>query len=119
MGFTRISCTVSHPIDLDRCAQVELLVDTGALSSFVPRGVLEELGIPVQFRRAFRLANGQMIERDVGGAFFRWNGHMTVAPVVFGEPGDEPLLGVTALEGMGLEVDPTTRTLKPTDSLLV
>ena len=119
MGITRLRFTVSHPTDLDRSAQVELLVDTGAVNSFVPRPILERLGIPVQFRRAFRLANGQMIERDVGTAFFRWNGHMSGASVVFAEPEDEPLFGVTALEGMGLEVDPTTRTLKPTDSLLV
>ncbi len=119
MGFTRVRFTISHPIDLDRSAEVELLVDTGALNSFVPRPILEDLGIPRQFRREFRLANGQTIERDVGGAFFRWNGHMSVASVVFGEPEDEALLGVTALEGMGLAVDPTTHQLVPTPSLLV
>jgi len=98
---------------------VELLVDTGVLNSVVPPKILERLGIPRQFQRVFRLANGQTIERYVGAAFFRWNGHMSVAPVVFAEPGDEPLLGVTALEAMGLQVDPSTRSLKPTDSLLL
>ena len=119
MGFTRITFTVSHPTELDRSAEVELLVDTGALISFVPRAILDKLGIPKQFRRTFRLASGQTMERDVGPAFFRWNGHMSVAPVVFAEPGDEPLLGVTALEAMSLAVDPTTRTLKHVDSLAV
>jgi len=119
MGFTRLHFTVSHPVELDRSEDVELLVDTGALNSAVPREILERLGIPKQFQRTFRLANGQTIERHVGGAFFRWNGHMSVAPVVFGEPGDEALLGVTALEAMGLQVDPTTRSLKPADSLLL
>jgi predicted aspartyl protease len=85
----------------------------------VPREILERLRIPRQFQRVFRLANGQTIERHVGVAFFRWNGHMSGAPVVFAEPGDEPLLGVTALEAMGLQVDPTTRSLKPSDSLLL
>ena len=119
MGFTRLRFTVSHPIDLSRSAEVDLLVDTGALNSFVPSEILERLGIPRQFRRVFRLANGQTIERDVGVAFFRWNGHRSGAPVVFAEPGDEALLGVTALEAMGLQVDPTTQSLRPTDSLLV
>ncbi len=119
MGFTRARFTISHPIDLERSAEVALLVDTGVLNSFVPRTILENLGIPKQHRRVFRLANGQTIERDVGVAFFQWNGHLSHAPVVFAEPGDESLLGVTALEAMGLVVDPTTKNLKPTDSLLV
>ena len=119
MGFTRLHFTVSHPVELDRSADVELLVDTGALNSVVPREILERLRIPRQFQRVFRLANGQTIERYVGVAFFRWNGHMSGAPVVFAEPGDEALLGVTALEAMGLQVDPTTRSLKPADSLLL
>lgn len=119
MGFARVIFTVSHPTDLERSAEVELRVDTGALISFVPRAILETLGVPKQFRRGFRLANGQVVERDVGGAFFRWNDHMSIAPVVFAEPGDEHLLGVTALEAMGLAVDPTTQTLKHVDSLAV
>jgi clan AA aspartic protease len=119
MGFTRLHFMVSHPVELDRSEEVELLVDTEALNSVVPREILERLRIPRQFQRVFRLANGQTIDRHVGAAFFRWNGHMSVAPVVFGEPGDEPLLGVTALEAMGLQVDATTRSLKPTDSLLL
>ena len=117
MGITHVQ--VSHPIDLDRSEEVDLLVDTGALNSLVPRAILERLGIPRQFRRVFRLANGQTIERDVGAAFFRWNGHMSAAAVVFAEREDVPVLGVTALEAMGLQVDPTTRTLKPAESYLV
>ncbi len=31
MGLTRLRSIVSHPIDPDRSAEVELLVDTGAL----------------------------------------------------------------------------------------
>ncbi len=119
MGFTRVEVTVSHPFDVERSAQVELLADTGALNSFVPRAVLEELGIPKQFRRAFRMANGQTIERDVGFALFQWNGHMGSAQVVFAEPEDTFLLGVTALETMGLAVDSTTHSLKPADTYLV
>lgn len=119
MGITRLQFTVSHPIDLARAAEVELLVDTGAVISFVPSEILAKLGVPRQSRRSFRLANGQTIERDVGVAVFGWNGYMSGAPVVFGEPGDEALLGVTALEAMGLQVDPTTQSLKPTDLLAV
>ncbi len=119
MGFTRARFTISHPIDLERSAEVELLVDTGAVNSVVPHSLLERLGIPRQFRRAFRLANGQSVERDVGMAVFHWNDHAGGAQVVFAEPDDEALLGVTALEAMGLTVDPVSEKLKPTDLLLL
>ena len=39
-------------------------------------------------------------------------GEETVAPVIFGPDGSEPLIGVLALEGLGISVDPKTRSLK-------
>jgi hypothetical protein len=36
----------------------------------------------------------------------------TVAQVVFGPKGVEPILGVAALENAGITVDPVTKTLK-------
>ena len=119
MGFTRVKFAVCHPVEIDRSEEVELLVDTGALNSVVPRAILERLGVPVQFRRSFRLANGQTIERDVGAAFFRWKGHMSGAPVVFAQAGDMPLLGLIALEAMGLQLDPAANELKPAESYLL
>lgn len=87
--------------------------------SFVPGEILEKLGIPRQSRRPFRMAKGQVIERDMGVALIAWDGYTSGAPVVFGEPGDQALLGVTALEAMGLQVDPVNKTLNPTDLLAV
>jgi hypothetical protein len=45
---------------------------------------------------------------------------MSVRPcrVVFGESGDAVLLGLTALEQLGLAVDPVQRRLVPADFLL-
>ena len=39
-------------------------------------------------------------------------GETTVGRVVFTAPGTEPLLGVTALESVGIIVDPNNKTLK-------
>ena len=36
----------------------------------------------------------------------------TVAQVIFGPPDTEPILGVVALENVGVVVDPVTRNLK-------
>lgn len=37
--------------------------------------------------------------------------------IVFAEPGDARVLGVTALERLGFEVDPGTQTLRRMDAL--
>ncbi|PIZ26181.1 MAG: aspartyl protease, partial [Chloroflexi bacterium CG_4_10_14_0_8_um_filter_57_5] len=39
-------------------------------------------------------------------------------PVILGEPGDEPLLGVVTLEILGLTLNPFTRQLQPMRMLL-
>ena len=39
-------------------------------------------------------------------------GELTSGRVIFGPDNAEPLLGVTALESVGILVDPTTRTFK-------
>ena len=40
-------------------------------------------------------------------------------PVVFGEKSDVPVIGITTLEILGLEIDPLTRRLKPTEYLFL
>ena len=47
-----------------------------------------------------------------GYAIVRFMGSETVAKVIFGPEGAEPLLGVVALESCGIGVDPVSRTLK-------
>ena len=42
-----------------------------------------------------------------------------VNSVIFGEKGDEPLLGMTTLESFGLVLDPFKRKLLPMRMLLV
>jgi len=42
-----------------------------------------------------------------------------VVPVIFGEPGDTPVLGATSLESLGYQVDPVTRKLKPIELLMI
>ena len=44
-------------------------------------------------------------------------GSDTVTKIIFGPDGVEPLLGVTALESVGIGVDPVSQTLKRYDAL--
>ena len=66
-----------------------------------------------------RTFSGGVVERDVGGAIIEYEGRRTVVPVIFGEPGDAQVLGVTALEALGYQPDPVTKRLKPVELLMV
>jgi hypothetical protein len=49
----------------------------------------------------------------VGDAYFEYRGDGGAAPVIFGEDGDQPLLGATTLESLGLVLNPFKRELHP------
>src|SRR5690242_11242285 len=49
---------------------------------------------------------------DYGFARLSFMGSHTVTKMIFGPDNVEPLLGVTALESVGIGVDPLTQTLK-------
>jgi hypothetical protein len=60
----------------------------------------------------YELADGSAIEYDFGLAEIEFLGEVTSGRVIFGPDDAEPLLGVTALESVGIQVDPANRTLK-------
>ena len=106
--------TVAHATEPGRSARLDLLVDTGATISFVPTEVLANLGIEPRWpEREFETASGAVIRRRLGVASLAVDGHETITPVVFGEPGDATVLGAVALESLGLIVDPIARRLIP------
>jgi predicted aspartyl protease len=113
MGLTVLNLDVADPAAPDRRETVELLVDSGAIYSFVPRPVLARLGIVPHGRQRFRLADGSTIERERGDALFFYAGRRGAAPVIFGEPGDAALLGAVTLESLGLVLDAVRRDLVP------
>jgi predicted aspartyl protease len=83
----------------------DTLVDTGAELSWVPRPVLEGLGIAPRKRVQFRMADGSIIERVVGFAMVHAGGTEAPDDVVFGDPDDLVLLGAHSLQGLNLKVD--------------
>jgi len=95
-----------------------MLVDSGAVYSVVQTRVLQRLGIRPVGSQEYRLANGEKIVRQKGGAAFRFGERIGVADVIFGEEGDMDLLGATTLESLGLSLDPLRRELKPLPMLL-
>ena len=119
MGFTTVRVAIANPREPAKTLEVDLLVDTGAMYSIVPRKLLTALKIQPDGKRSFTLASGTKIQREVGGAIYKFDGVIGHASVVFGEAGDQALLGVTALEEMGLQVDPVTKRLKSAELYLL
>ena len=113
MGMFEVKVRLASLAAPDRSAEVSLLVDTGATLSWIPRGVLEKLGATALSRLPFSLADGRQLERDVAAVLLMIDGRKAAVSVAFGEPGEEAVLGATALESLGFVVDPVSQKLLP------
>ena len=97
----------------DYFEQIAVLVDTGASITVVPREMLERLGVPAIDREPFELADGRIVEREIGETRVRVEGRVRTTQIAFGEPGDAAVLGVSTLEAVLLAVDPVNQSLIP------
>ena len=88
------------------------MVDTGATDSLVPRQHVEAIGIRPEGQRTYVLADGTEIRMDIAVARIELMGEIVGSTVLFGDEKAEPLLGVTALESLGIEIDPLNQQLK-------
>ena len=91
---------------------VEMLVDTGALYTKVSPALARRLGIVPNEVVKVELADGSVKDAGLADARVEYGPSTRAIPVLVG-PGDEPLLGVTALEALRLKVNPVTKTLEP------
>lgn len=112
MGVTYVDVTVRNPAHRTRAWTGAFLVDTGAIDSLVPRRSLEAIGLVPTSRRRYATADGREVEMDVTVGELEIMGTLSGGVLVFGDEGAEPLLGVTALESAGIEVDPQNQRLK-------
>jgi clan AA aspartic protease len=118
LGITNAILKVKEHRKSEKIAEVNFLVDSGAIYSLVPGKILDELDIEPYKEMSFSLADGTVLKRKVCSAYFELEGEGGPAPVVYGEVGDEPLLGATTLESLGLVLNPFTRTLHPMRMLM-
>ncbi len=112
MGATHVTVAVSNPADPTRRWEGLFLVDTGAIDCYIPASRLREIGIEPRSKRTYELADGSELALDIGIAEIAFMGEVVGATVIFGNDDAEPLLGVTALESVGIEVDPQNQRLK-------
>lgn len=113
MGRFYIGCRLENHTDRSRWARVlRIMVDSGSESTWIPKATLERIGVTAAKRnQPFRLANGQLVSRDIGYAIVRVGRRETIDEVVFAEPGDSVLLGARSLEGLALLVDAKNKRL--------
>ncbi len=95
-----------------------MIVDTGSFLTWVQEEVLTRLGHRPSEVRHFRSIEGGPIDRPVCEARIECEGRQASTFVVFAQPGDAQVLGAYGLEGLGLEVDPSSRALKAVDVYL-
>ncbi|WP_420445554.1 hypothetical protein [Candidatus Poriferisodalis sp.] len=73
---------------------------------------MEAIGITPRTKRTFELADGTSKEFDIALAEFEFMDEVVAGRVIFVDDDTEPLLGLTALESVGIEVDPRNQQLK-------
>ena len=112
MGATHVTVTIRNPAEPDRTWEGLFMVDTGAADSLVPRAHLEAIGLRPKGKRIRQLADGSELSMDITTADIEFMGEIVGGTIIYGEADAEPLLGVTALESVGIEVDPLNQRLK-------
>ena len=117
MGITYVEGRVTGPSS-QKLETVRFLVDSGATYSLLPKKVWKAINLKPQRKVSFTLADGTTVERAVSEAYMILPQGQAHTPVILGEKGDEPLLGVVTLEILGLVFNPFDRTLNPMRMLL-
>jgi clan AA aspartic protease len=126
MGEARITVKLENDGDLVRFkegrieagairrAEIDAMVDTGAVMILLPQDVVEALGLEKIDRAIVTLANDEKIELDIAGtiSLTACNRKMKTDCLV-GPPLCEPLIGQLVLERLDLIIDPLKRTITP------
>lgn len=106
MGATYVPAKVINPAQPDRVWEGRFLVDTGSTSCVVPESALLSIGIVPRAARTVYLFDGSSQRRLVAAAQFELLGDTAGGDVIVGEDGEDPIIGLTLLESLGLIVDP-------------
>ena len=112
MGATHVTVTIRNSAEPHRTWEDLFLIDTRAADSLVPRPHLESIGLIPKGQRVYELADGSEIRMDITTADIEFMGEIVGGTILFGEANAEPLLGMTALASVGIEVDPLNQRLK-------
>jgi len=112
MGLTHVTVALKGFGSENGTYEAEFLVDTGTTDSLAPGAELTRIGVKPAGKMVYELADGTLQEYPFGLVEITFMGEVTAGRVIFGPDTVEPLLGATALESVGITVDPVSRTLK-------
>ena len=112
MGMTHVTVMIRNPAEPERIWEGLFLVDTGAVDCLVPGKHLRSIGLEPKAKRTYELADGSEVKMDITTADIEFMGDLVGSTIIFGADDAEPILGVTALESVGIEIDPRTQRLK-------
>src|SRR6266513_2589203 len=117
VGDLRVSVQIARAKG-ERVEPLRALVDTGSTFTWIPRDVLERLGVSPEQEWPFELADGHEQRYPVAWVRIKLEErHEQPTIVVFAAPGAEPILGVVTLEEYLLAVDPVHHRLIPVSGL--
>lgn len=105
-------------LDAQNFERMDVLVDTREFYTTLPASTLRRLGIAPTDTRGFQLADGSIIDCDIGYANVSIDGQQGVTIVVFGDEDSAPTLGSYTLTGHALEADPVNKHLTKIEILL-
>jgi clan AA aspartic protease len=95
----------------DELIEVEFLVDTGGFYTAISPELRERLALPRGLQEQTQLADKSIVDVEVTIAHLRLNGRQGALPIeVMNVP--VPLLGVSALEALGMKVNPVSGELE-------
>lgn len=109
MGETRVAARIHGPKGYE---DVEMIADTGATLTMIPKSVADSVGIVRQGSVMVRLADGSTKAVPMGNGEVEIGDDRAPIRVLIGSK-DVTLLGLTALETLGLKVNPAERRLEP------
>ena len=108
-GFTEVKVVIHGP---KRSRRSSLLADMGSSYTWIGARLLTELGVKSIGSQLFKTIDKRLVERPVADVLTEYDSAKRYCPVAFAEKGDANVLGVTAMEIIGLEIDPSTREVR-------
>ena len=117
MNHIRVSVEVGSR-GSEHLETMDAMVDTESTYTWIPREVLERLGVVPEEEWPFELADGREVRYPVAWVQIRIGARTQPTIAVFGERGSEPTLGVVTLESFLLAVDPVHHRLISVPGLL-
>ena len=114
--------TFTYPIEVfspdgQRSTTIDATVDTGSNFTCLPGNILRQLDIKPTRQVMSQLADGSMVEEQIGRAMVRVEGMEEITIVLFAGETAPALLGAYTLEGFLLAVDPVAKRLVPAHAI--